>query len=77
MKFCIVGAGAIGGLVGAKLALAGEDVTFIARWKNLDAIRTHGMTVKMHDGSVLEAKGAKATDTEEARAHRCDVREAA
>ena len=31
MKFCIVGAGAIGGLVGAKLALAGEDVTFIAR----------------------------------------------
>ncbi|MBL8513425.1 MAG: oxidoreductase, partial [Betaproteobacteria bacterium] len=40
MKFCIVGAGAIGGYVGAKLAAAGEDVTFIARWKNLDAIRT-------------------------------------
>ena len=30
MKFAIVGAGAIGGLLGAKLALAGEDVTFIA-----------------------------------------------
>ena len=69
MKFCIVGAGAIGGFVGAKLALAGEDVTFIARWKNLDAIRTCGMTVKMNDGTVLEAKGAKATDSFAAVGH--------
>jgi len=63
MKFCIVGAGAIGGFVGAKLAAAGEDVTFIARWKNLDAIRARGMTVKFHDGSVLDAKNVKATDS--------------
>ncbi len=63
MKFCIVGAGAIGGFVGAKLAAAGEDVTFIARWKNLDAIRTRGMTVKFKDGTVLEAAGAKATES--------------
>ncbi|MCY7386983.1 MAG: 2-dehydropantoate 2-reductase [Burkholderiales bacterium] len=69
MKFCIVGAGAIGGFVGAKLAHADEDVTFIARWKNLDAIRTRGMTVKMNDGSVLEAKGAKATDSFAAVGH--------
>ncbi len=69
MKFCIVGAGAIGGFVGAKLAHAGEDVTFIARWKNLDAIRTRGMIVKMNDGTVLEAKGAKATDSFAAVGH--------
>jgi len=69
MKFCIVGAGAIGGFVGAKLALAGEDVTFIARWKNLDAIRARGMTVKMHDGTVLEAKTARATDSFSAVGH--------
>ncbi len=69
MKFCIVGAGAIGGFVGAKLALAGEDVTFIARWKNLDAIRAHGMTVRMHDGTVLEAKTARATDSFSAVGH--------
>ena len=69
MKFCIVGAGAIGGFVGTKLAAAGEDVTFIARWKNLDAIRTRGMTVKMNDGTVLEAKGAKATDSISAVGH--------
>jgi 2-dehydropantoate 2-reductase len=69
MKFCIVGAGAIGGFVGAKLALAGEDVTFIARWKNLDAIRARGMTVKMHDGTILEAKTARATDSFAAVGH--------
>ncbi len=69
MKFCIVGAGAIGGFVGAKLALAGEDVTFIARWKNLDAIRARGMTVKMNDGTVLEARSAKATDNFAAVGH--------
>jgi 2-dehydropantoate 2-reductase len=63
MKFCVVGAGAIGGFVGAKLARAGEDVTFIARWKNLDAIRARGMTVKYHDGTMLEAKTVKATDS--------------
>jgi 2-dehydropantoate 2-reductase len=69
MKFCIVGAGAIGGYVGTKLALAGEDVTFIARWKNLDAIRNNGMTVKMHDGTVLTAKSVKATDSFAAVGH--------
>ena len=69
MKFCIVGAGAIGGFVGAKLAAAGEDVTFFARWKNLDAIRSHGMTVRMNDGTVLEARNVKATDSLAAVGH--------
>lgn len=69
MRFCIVGAGAIGGFVGAKLAAAGEDVTFIARWKNLDAIRTRGMTVKMNDGTLLEARGVKATESFAAVGH--------
>ena len=31
MKFCIVGAGAIGGCLAARLALAGEEVTVVAR----------------------------------------------
>ena len=35
MRIAIVGAGAIGGYLGAKLALAGEDVTLIARGANL------------------------------------------
>ncbi|HEX7108321.1 MAG TPA: 2-dehydropantoate 2-reductase N-terminal domain-containing protein [Aestuariivirga sp.] len=45
MKICIYGAGAIGGLMGAKLAQAGEDVTLIARGPHLAAIREQGLTV--------------------------------
>ena len=39
MKFCIYGAGAIGGLIGAHLARVGEDVTLIARGAHLAAMR--------------------------------------
>jgi 2-dehydropantoate 2-reductase len=61
MKIAIIGAGAIGGYVGVKLALAGEDVTFIARGANLAAIRQHGMKLISHDGSELVARNVKAT----------------
>ena len=61
MKIAIIGAGAIGGYVGVKLALAGEDVTFIARGANLDAIRQHGMKLIMHDGTEHIARNVKAT----------------
>jgi 2-dehydropantoate 2-reductase len=44
MKICIFGAGAIGGLMGAKLAAKGDvDVTFIARGPHLAAMRAHGV----------------------------------
>lgn len=43
MKICIVGAGAIGGYLGAKLALAGEQVTLIARGAHLDTIQNKGL----------------------------------
>ncbi len=45
MRIAIVGAGAVGGYFGARLARAGEDVTFIARGSHLDAIRTRGLEV--------------------------------
>jgi len=61
MKIAIVGAGAIGGYVGAKLSLAGEDVTFIVRGANLDAISRNGMKLILEDGSEHIAR-AKATD---------------
>ncbi|HSI58996.1 MAG TPA: 2-dehydropantoate 2-reductase [Ideonella sp.] len=61
MKIAIIGAGAIGGYVGVKLALAGEDVTFIVRGANLQAIRQHGMKLINHDGSEQVARGVKAT----------------
>ncbi|WP_457307116.1 ketopantoate reductase family protein, partial [Polaromonas sp. P5_E6] len=62
MKIAIIGAGAIGGYVGVKLALAGEDVTFIVRGANLDAIRKKGMKLIMHDGTEHVAENVKATN---------------
>ena len=43
MKVCIVGAGAIGGYVAAKLALAGASVTVIIRGANLAAVKARGL----------------------------------
>jgi len=62
MKIAIIGAGAIGGYVGVKLALAGEDVTFIVRGANLQAIRNHGMKLIDHDGHEQVARGVKASN---------------
>jgi 2-dehydropantoate 2-reductase len=50
MKFCIYGAGAIGGLIGAHLARVGEDVTLIARGPHLAAMREHGLKLSGHSG---------------------------
>jgi 2-dehydropantoate 2-reductase len=61
MKIAVIGAGSIGGLVGAKLALAGEDVTFIARGANVAAIRQNGFTLVTPDGSRLVAGQVHAT----------------
>ena len=62
MKTAIIGAGAIGGYVGVKLALAGEDVTFMVRGANLDAIRKNGMKLIMDDGTEHMARNVKATN---------------
>ncbi|MDO8298145.1 2-dehydropantoate 2-reductase [Lacisediminimonas sp.] len=61
MKIAIVGAGGIGGYVGAKLALAGEDVTFLVRGANLDAIRSNGIKLIGHDGQSQVATNVRAT----------------
>lgn len=45
MKIAIVGAGAIGGFIGGRLARAGEDVALIARGPHLAAIRGNGLRV--------------------------------
>lgn len=44
-KYLIVGAGGTGGPVGAYLARAGKEVTFIARGDNLNALRSRGLKV--------------------------------
>jgi len=62
MKIAVVGAGAIGGFVGTRLALAGEDVTFMVRGANLDAIRANGFSLVMHDGTEHVARNVKASN---------------
>jgi 2-dehydropantoate 2-reductase len=62
MKIAIVGAGAIGGMLGVKLAQAGEDVTFIMRGANLDAVKRNGLKLIMEDGTESLVQPAKATD---------------
>ena len=62
MRIAIIGAGAVGGYAGAKLALAGEEVTFIARGKNLAALRQDGMKLVLADGTEQVARDVRATD---------------
>jgi 2-dehydropantoate 2-reductase len=50
MKFLIVGAGAIGAYVGARMARAGFDVTLFARGPHLKAMQEHGVQVKSAEG---------------------------
>jgi 2-dehydropantoate 2-reductase len=56
MRIAIVGAGAIGSYLGAKLTLAGEDVTLIARGANLAALKENGLTLIDENGTELRAK---------------------
>ena len=70
MKLAIVGAGAIGGYLGARLSQAGEEVTFIARGANLAAIRSNGLRLIEEDGGQIRASGARAVEQPtEAGAH--------
>ena len=60
MKIAVVGAGAIGGYLGAKLSIAGEDVTFIARNRNLAAINADGFRLVNEDGREEHARAVRA-----------------
>jgi len=62
MKVAVIGAGAIGGLVGARLAIAGEDVTFLVRGANLEAIAARGVTLIEKDGTEQVVRDVRATD---------------
>ena len=50
MRIAIVGAGAIGGYIGARLARAGADVVLYARGAHLRAMQERGLRVSSPDG---------------------------
>jgi 2-dehydropantoate 2-reductase len=61
MKFCIFGAGAIGGYLAVELALSGQEVCVVARGAHLTAIRERGLTLKIR-GQEKVAKVAADSD---------------
>jgi 2-dehydropantoate 2-reductase len=63
MRFAILGSGAVGGYFGAKLARAGQDVTFIARGAHLEAIRQRGLEVQSSKLGDFTVKAAAESDT--------------
>ena len=70
-RFCIVGAGAIGGFIAARLAIAGRDVMLVARGATLASIRRDGIRVRSPDGREAHVRIAATDDY--ASAGRFDV----
>lgn len=70
MIVVVAGSGGIGGYYGAKLARAGEEVTFLARGAHLEAIRERGLTIRsavdgewtVHSKAVDRLDGHPAAD---------------
>jgi 2-dehydropantoate 2-reductase len=52
VKILVVGAGAIGGYFGARLAAAGRDVTFLVRERRAQQLRSNGLVVMSPLGNV-------------------------
>ena len=61
MHVVIMGSGGIGGYLGARLAAAGTDVSFIARGTHLRAMRETGLNVESALGDI-HLEGVRATD---------------
>jgi 2-dehydropantoate 2-reductase len=61
MRIAIFGTGGVGGYFGGRLAQAGEDVIFMARGQQLQALRTHGLRVDSPQGDFAIAS-VQATD---------------
>ena len=60
LKICVVGAGAIGGILTARLARAGHTLSAIARGAHLEAIRANGLTLR--DGTGTFTADVTASD---------------
>ena len=53
MRYMIIGAGGTGGAIGSHLAHAGKDVTFIARGKHLEAMKSDGLRLHRPDDEFI------------------------
>ena len=64
MKVCIVGAGAIGGWIGVRLAQAGSALSVLARGRTLEALRARGLILHSSAGTVTVPVRARADPRE-------------
>ena len=62
MKITVMGTGGVGGYFGAKLATAGNNVSFVARGPHLDAIRKNGLRIKSDLGDITVAPANASQD---------------
>ncbi|HEX5092757.1 MAG TPA: 2-dehydropantoate 2-reductase [Burkholderiales bacterium] len=53
MKIVVMGAGGVGGYFGGRLAQAGNEVSFVARGKHLEALKAGGLRLKTPEGEAL------------------------
>ena len=83
MKIAVMGPGGVGGYFGARLAAAGNDVTFVARGAHLEAMRKDGLRLDSEIGAlhlkpvkvVADAREIDAADASSSRS-RCATRRA-
>lgn len=61
MRIAVMAAGAVGGYFGARLAQAGHEVAFVARGRQLEALRAHGLRVESPLGD-MHLPNVEATD---------------
>src|SRR5207245_10725426 len=69
MKIVILGAGALGTVLGAHLARAGEDVTLIARGQRAAYLQEHGATIT----GLVDFTVPVRVDTDPSQLHDADV----
>src|SRR5690554_6707599 len=71
MKIAVIGTGGVGGYFGGRLAMAGNDVTFIARGEHLKAIQSNGLQVKSILGDFTVRNAGASENIRDAG--RCDL----
>jgi 2-dehydropantoate 2-reductase len=73
MRYLIIGAGAVGGTIGARLAHSGHDVLLVARGEHLEKMKTDGLQLITSTGSVTQRIPAVAGPAEAGELRRDDV----
>ncbi len=71
MRIAVIGTGGVGGYFGGRLALAGHEVTFVARGRHLAALRERGLVLESSAGNACVTQAAFTDDPAGIAA--CDV----